>query len=141
MLGVGNVEDEAKKVRIAFLEEEIARLEGELAAQKERAKETNQRFEKAKEESSGTVARYLFMNEEDLNLDECKEYYQELMRIKQQIANRLSLMSMGSSVPPQPHLSWWNHNRRKKSSETFIPSPFIVMSHQLGYISYVLVKK
>uniref|UniRef100_A0A8I6YNU2 Uncharacterized protein n=1 Tax=Hordeum vulgare subsp. vulgare TaxID=112509 RepID=A0A8I6YNU2_HORVV len=106
MLGVGNVEDEAKKVRIAFLEEEIARLERELAVQKERAKETNQRFEKAKKESSGTVARYLFMNEDDLNLEECKEYYQELMRIKQQIANRLSLMSMGSSVPPpQPHLS------------------------------------
>ncbi|KAF7011895.1 hypothetical protein CFC21_026148 [Triticum aestivum] len=103
---VGKVEYEAKKERIAWLKEEVARLERVVAAEKERAKETNQRFEKAKEESSGTVARYLFMNEEDLTLEECKEYCQELTRINQEIANRLSLESMGSNVPPpQPHLS------------------------------------
>ncbi|VAH53527.1 unnamed protein product [Triticum turgidum subsp. durum] len=103
---VGKIEYEAKKVRIAWLKEEVARLERVVAAEKERAKETNQRFEKAKKESSGTVARYLFMNEEDLTLEECKEYCQELTRINQEIANRLSLESMGSNVPPpQPHLS------------------------------------
>ncbi|KAF6988252.1 hypothetical protein CFC21_058652 [Triticum aestivum] len=104
--GVGKVEYEAKKVRIALLQEEVARLEREIVVEKQRAKETNERFEKAKEESSGTVARYLIMNVEDLNHEECKEYYQELMRINQEIENRLSLESMGSSMPtPQLHLS------------------------------------
>ena len=96
--------DEEKDARIALLQSEVAKLEREVAMKEEREKRIIQRFNEMKEESSETVAEYLFRKEEDLSLDELLELYAELKRAQQEVrketADRLSLESTGPSVPP-----------------------------------------
>jgi DNA polymerase sigma len=98
--GVREINDEAKKARIALLQSEVGQLERKAAMVEERARHNTQQLKDLEEQSKGTVAGYLLRKEGDLILEELLELYQELKRVQKEIADRLSLESKGSSMPP-----------------------------------------
>ena len=72
---------------MSLLEKDVVELERYLVVENHRATIVHPTLWGAQGREHGVVARYVFMKEDDLNHEECKEYYQEVILTKQEIAH------------------------------------------------------
>jgi hypothetical protein len=81
--------DEVTNARIASLQREVDRLETNNAREEKREKLSLRNIKEIKDENPGMIANYIFSKEEDLSLEDLKILFNELMRIKADITDRL----------------------------------------------------
>ena len=72
---------------MSLFEKDVVQLEMYLMVQNHRATIVHPKLWEDQGREHRVVARYVFMKEDDLNHEECKEYYQEVILTKQEIAH------------------------------------------------------
>ena len=82
-----NVKDEDKQRMISLLEKDVVLLERYLVMENYREIIVHTMIRESQGRENMALARYVFMKEDDLNHEECKEYYQEVILTKQEIAH------------------------------------------------------
>ena len=82
-----NVKDEEKQWMISLFEKDVVLLERYLVVENYRATIVHPMLWEAQGREVMAVARYVFMKEDNLNHEEYKEYYQEVILTRQEIAH------------------------------------------------------